>query len=91
MRTWLAILLACPLLAQDAAKPRALTAVCRDSEILEFGLECSAEEPCPIYLESDRPESVAFYRARGFEILGELRLLELRCWRLGCDAFRLPR
>lgn len=51
MRTWLAILLAGPLLAQDAAKPRALTAVCGDSEILEFGLECSVEEPCPIYLE----------------------------------------
>ena len=51
MRTWLAVLLACPLLAQDPAKPRVLTAVCADSEIAEFGIECSTEEPCPIYLE----------------------------------------
>ena len=51
MRIWLAILIACPLLAQDAAKPHALTAVCTDSEIADFGLECSADEPCPVYLE----------------------------------------
>ncbi len=55
MRVPLAILLACPLLAQapapGSAKPQALTAVCADAEINDFGLECSAEEPCPIYLE----------------------------------------
>ncbi len=39
--------------------------------------------PGPIYLESDRPESVAFYRARGFECLGELCPLDVACWRLG--------
>lgn len=42
-------------------------------------------ESLPIYLESDRPESVAFYRARGFESLGEIRPLDVACWRLGWD------
>lgn len=51
MRTWLAILIVCPLLAQESAKPQALLAVCADSEIAEFGLECTADEPCPVYLE----------------------------------------
>ncbi len=51
MKAWLAILLAFPLAAQEPAKPQPLTAVCGDSEITEFGLECSADEPCPIYLE----------------------------------------
>lgn len=41
-----------------------------------------ADRPGPIYLESDRPESVAFYRARGFEVLGELRLFDVACARL---------
>lgn len=59
--------------------------------LLEALHELVAAEPCPVYLESDRPESVAFYRARGFEILGELRLLELRCWRLGRDPIEPPR
>lgn len=43
----------------------------------------TAAAPGPIYLESDRPQSVAFYRARGFECLGELRPLDVACWRLG--------
>lgn len=51
MRTWLAILFTCPLLAQEPVKPQALTAVCADSEISEFGLDCSVDEPCPVYLE----------------------------------------
>lgn len=41
--------------------------------------------PYPIYLESDRPESVSFYRSRGFEILGESQPLGVPCWRLGWD------
>ncbi|MFO0690820.1 MAG: GNAT family N-acetyltransferase [Myxococcota bacterium] len=45
------------------------------------GLACA--EPGPIYLESDRPESVDFYRARGFECLGELHPLDVACWQLG--------
>jgi len=45
-------------------------------------------DPHPIYLESDRAESVAFYRARGYAIRGELRLLGLRCWRLEREAAR---
>src|SRR5512145_870217 len=51
MKAALAILLACPLLAQEPAKPQPLTAICGDSEIADFGLDCSADEPCPIYLE----------------------------------------
>ena len=61
------------------------------SRLLVALQELVASEPCPIYLESDRPESVVFYRARGFEVLGDLRLLELRCWRLGCDPIHPPR
>ena len=56
------------------------------SRLLTALHELVAAEPRPIYLESDRPESVAFYRARGFDILGDLRLLDMTCWRLGCDA-----
>jgi ribosomal protein S18 acetylase RimI-like enzyme len=41
--------------------------------------------PSPIYLESDRAQSVAFYCARGFERLGEVRVLDVSCWRIGCD------
>lgn len=43
---------------------------------------------CPVYLESDRPESVAFYHARGFTTEGELRLLNVGCWRLIAAAAR---
>jgi hypothetical protein len=42
----------------------------------------TARAPGPIYLESDRAESVAFYRARGFEVVGEQRILGVPCWRL---------
>ncbi|MBY0402161.1 GNAT family N-acetyltransferase [Myxococcota bacterium] len=42
-----------------------------------------AAEPFPIHLESDRAESVAFYRARGFEALGESRIFDVACVRLG--------
>ncbi|MBL0161770.1 MAG: hypothetical protein IPP47_32620 [Bryobacterales bacterium] len=58
MKTWVAILLCCPLLAQEAAKPHVLTAVCADTEIAEFGLDCTAEEPCPIYLELTAVEAL---------------------------------
>ncbi len=54
--------------------------------LLEALRALAASDPHPIYLESDRPESVAFYRARGFETLGELRPLGVRCWRLGCET-----
>jgi GNAT superfamily N-acetyltransferase len=53
--------------------------------LLETLRALAASDPHPIYLESDRPESVSFYRARGFEILGELQPLGVRCWRLGCE------
>ncbi|MEZ4333844.1 MAG: GNAT family N-acetyltransferase [Myxococcota bacterium] len=43
------------------------------------------DEPRPVYLESDRPESVAFYCARGFERLGDVWIFDVQCWRLGRD------
>lgn len=56
--------------------------------LLEALMALSAEDPHPIYLESDRAESVAFYCARGFEVRGELAPLGVPCWRLERD---LPR
>jgi len=53
--------------------------------LLESLHALAMREPCPIYLESDRPESVSFYRSRGFEILGESQPLGVPCWRLGRD------
>lgn len=55
------------------------------ARLLEALTSGAAEAPCPIYLESDRAESVAFYRARGFEVRGELAPLGVRCWRLERD------
>ncbi len=56
MRSLGVLLLAAALSAQEsphqpAAQPSIAPAVCADSEITEFGLECTAEEPCPVYLE----------------------------------------
>ncbi len=50
--------------------------------LVETLVALAAEAPAPIYLESDRPESVAFYRAHGFEVRGELAPLGVSCWRL---------
>ncbi len=44
-----------------------------------------AEDPHPIYLESDREASVEFYLRRGFEVREEQRLGKVRCWCLGRD------
>jgi len=54
--------------------------------------------PAPIYLECDRPASVAFYRNHGFEIRGEQSIhgVEIRCLGRGfpdespdlCDSVR---
>jgi len=57
--------------------------------------------PTPLYLESDRPESVRFYRGRGFEKRAERVVHGVSCWCLGrgfpdervdlCDSVRLAR
>lgn len=51
------------------------------------GLEVAADgvggRPDPIYLESDRDESIRFYRARGFEPWAACRVLGVRCLALG--------
>lgn len=49
------------------------------------GVERASEQPgrVPIYLESDREQSIRFYRARGFEWRAECRVLGVRCLGLG--------
>jgi len=42
-----------------------------------------ARDRAPLALECDRPESVSFYRAHGFEIRAEERVLGLPVWGLG--------
>jgi len=39
-------------------------------------------EPSCAYLETDRPESVAFYERAGFVALGETRIFSVRIWRM---------
>jgi hypothetical protein len=34
------------------------------------------------YHETDKPENVAFYCRRGFEVVGEMRVLGVRTWGL---------
>jgi GNAT superfamily N-acetyltransferase len=52
-------------------------------QLIEALIEMVSAEPAPIYLESDRPESVDFYRARGFEDREEVRVHNVSCWCLG--------
>lgn len=42
-----------------------------------------ARDPAPLALECDRPESLSFYQAHGFEIRAEERVLGLPVWGLG--------
>ncbi|MEM9175451.1 MAG: GNAT family N-acetyltransferase [Myxococcota bacterium] len=42
-----------------------------------------ALNPGPVCLECDRPESVRFYRAHGFEVRAEGRVHGVPCWCLG--------
>jgi len=39
-------------------------------------------EPSCAYLETDRPENVAFYERSGFVALGETRIFSVRVWRM---------
>lgn len=50
MRVWAAIITVAVAWAQPP-QPLEIKAVCGDQEILEFGLECSHDEPCPVFLE----------------------------------------
>jgi GNAT superfamily N-acetyltransferase len=52
-------------------------------QLIESLIEMVAAQPAPIYLESDRPESADFYRARGFEDRGEVQVHNVSCWCLG--------
>jgi hypothetical protein len=65
MRLAAIMLLASLLAAQDspnttpkpAPQPGIAAAVCADAEITEFGLDCSIDEPCPVYLELSGAEA----------------------------------
>jgi ribosomal protein S18 acetylase RimI-like enzyme len=39
-------------------------------------------EPSSAYLETDRPENVAFYERAGFTLLGETRIFSVPVWRM---------
>ncbi|WP_321476759.1 DUF309 domain-containing protein [uncultured Paludibaculum sp.] len=58
MRAWAAIVTVAISFAQPPPKLKDITAVCGDQEILEFGLECSLDEPCPVFLELSSVEVV---------------------------------
>ncbi|MBI5282455.1 MAG: hypothetical protein HY858_12290 [Candidatus Solibacter usitatus] len=51
MTHWLALAMLAAGAPQAAPQPGPFAAACADSEIADFGLECTAEEPCPVYLE----------------------------------------
>lgn len=55
------------------------------SRLIEALLALRASASEPIYLESDRAESVRFYRARGFEVRDAIRVSGVDCWCLGRD------
>lgn len=65
---------------------------------LDRTVECLPSRP--VYLESDREQSMRFYLARGFSLLEETLLQDVRCWCLGrgflgadgdlCDSVREP-
>ena len=44
------------------------------------------KDAVPIYLESDRSESVGFYRARGFSDCGQEQVHGVVCWCLRHDS-----
>lgn len=50
--------------------------------LVESLVALAAPSGLAIQLECDRPESVDFYRARGFERWGCVRVFDLPCWRL---------
>ena len=55
-------------------------------EALEAGVAERGGTPArsaPIYLECDRPESAAFYRARGFADLHAVEVEGIECWGMG--------
>jgi ribosomal protein S18 acetylase RimI-like enzyme len=51
--------------------------------LLDALLSMAAAESAPLYLESDREESVRFYRGRRLEDRVETRVHGVRCWCLG--------
>lgn len=85
---YLAVLGVEPELQGQGLGGRLLTALLREIR----------QSPGPLYLESDRPESVAFYLGHGFEIRTETSIHGVSCWCLGlgfgaeepdlCDSVR---
>ena len=68
------------------------------NRLLDELLRIIESDPCPVYLEADREQSVHFYLARGFETRDETVLQGVQCWCLGrgfagadrdlCDSVR---
>ena len=54
------------------------------SVLLEYLREIAAERPslCGVYLETATEANVAYYQARGYEVIGELRPLGVRMWQM---------
>lgn len=67
-----------PAPPKPAPAPSLPPAVCADAEIAEFGLECTTEEPCPVYLEI---AGVAQAGARLF-VTGNLHTATATLWSL---------
>src|SRR6185436_10528154 len=49
---------AAPPVLENSGKPMAVKFQCTEDDIQAFGLGCSEDEPCPIYLELSGIESV---------------------------------
>lgn len=49
------------------------------STLLGALMSLVAEDPAPLYLESDRPESIRFYRDRGFEARAAIERFGVKC------------
>lgn len=51
MKLAITMLFGCAVLAQQEPRPGLAPAVCAAEEMTEFGLDCPADEPCPVLLE----------------------------------------
>lgn len=59
--------------------------------LLDCLLARADADACPCYLETDRPENLAFYHAAGFEVERESEILGVRIWHMQREARDAPR
>ena len=50
--------------------------------LLAHFLSCADGDALPSYLETDRPENLAFYEQRGFRVQGEVQVHGATAWRM---------